>query len=126
MDEEVSTIGIYGMGGAGKTTMLKHIYNELQRIANISPHVYWVTVSRDFSIHTLQKKIAKCINLSLSIEEEELHIAVKLSLELKKKQRWILILDDLWNSFELYKVGIPVSLKECKLIITTRSETVCR
>ncbi|KAJ6857968.1 hypothetical protein NC652_040485 [Populus alba x Populus x berolinensis] len=126
MDDEVSTIGIYGMGGAGKTTILKHIYNELLQSPDSSHHVYWVTVSRDFSIHTLQKKIAKCINLSLSTEEEELHIAAELSLELKKKQRWILILDDLWNSFEPDKVGIPDSLKGCKLIITTRSEAVCR
>ena len=126
MDDEVSTIGIYGMGGAGKTTMLKHIYNELLRSRNISHDVYWVTVSRDFSIHTLQKKIAKRINLSLSTEKEELHVAAELSLELEKKQRWILILDDLWNSFELHKVGIPVSLKGCKLIITTRSEAIYR
>ncbi|KAJ6857967.1 disease resistance protein [Populus alba x Populus x berolinensis] len=126
MDDEVSTIGIYGMGGAGKTTMLKHVYNELQRIAYISHYVFWVTVPRDFSIHTLLKKIAKHINLSLSNEEEELHIAAKLSLELKKRRRWILILDDLWNSFDLHKVGIPVSLKGCKLIITTRSEAICQ
>jgi len=126
MDDEVSTIGIYGMGGAGKTTMLKHIYNKLRRIADISHHAYWVTVSQDFSIHTLQKKIAKRIKLSLSNEEEELHIAAELSLELMKKQKWILILDDLWHSFELHEVGIPVPLKGCKLIITTRSKEVCR
>ncbi|XP_073263058.1 uncharacterized protein [Populus alba] len=125
MDDKVSTIGIYGMGGAGKTTMLKHIYNKLLQSADISHHVYWVTVSRDFSIHTLQKKIAKCMKLSLSNEEEELHIAAELSLELEKKQRWILILDDLWDSFELHEVRISVPLKGCKLIMTTRSKEVC-
>ncbi|XP_010999667.1 PREDICTED: probable disease resistance protein At1g61300, partial [Populus euphratica] len=125
MDDEVSTIGIYGMGGAGKTTMLKHVYNELQQIADIFPHVYWVTVSQDFSIQKLQKKIAKRIKLSLSNEEEELLIAAELSLELMKKSKWILILDDLWNSFELQEVGIPVPLKGCKLIMTTRSKEVC-
>ncbi|KAG5223865.1 disease resistance protein [Salix suchowensis] len=128
-DDEGSTIGIYGMGGAGKTTMLKHIYNQLLQSPDISHHVYWVTVSRDFSIHKLQNKIAKRIELSFSNEEEELeHRATELSQELMKKQRWILILDDLWQSFDLHKVGIPAPapLKGCKLLITTRSETVCR
>uniref|UniRef100_A0A6N2KAG6 Uncharacterized protein n=1 Tax=Salix viminalis TaxID=40686 RepID=A0A6N2KAG6_SALVM len=126
-DDEVSTIGIYGMGGAGKTTMLKHINNELLQSPDISRHVYWVTVSQDFSIHKLQSKIAERIELSFSKENEELgHKAAELSQELMKKQRWILILDDLWNSFELHEVGIPVPLKGCKLLITTRSEAVCR
>ncbi|KAG5223842.1 disease resistance protein [Salix suchowensis] len=126
-DDEVSTIGIYGMGGAGKTTMLKHINNELLQSPNISRHVYWVTVSQDFSIHKLQNKIAERIELSFSNEEEELgHRAAKLSQKLMKKQRWILILDDLWKFFELHEVGIPVPLKGCKLLITTRSEEVCQ
>jgi len=29
MDDEVSTIDIYRMGGVGKTTMLQHIRNEV-------------------------------------------------------------------------------------------------
>ncbi|KAL9344240.1 hypothetical protein Peur_061915 [Populus x canadensis] len=125
MDNKVSTIGIYGMGGVGKTAMLKHIYNELLQRPDISQHVYWVIVSRDFSIKRLQHSIARRIGLQHFNEKEELHRAVKLSKELMKKQKWILILDDLWNSFELYEVGIPVPLKGCKLIITTRSEKVC-
>uniref|UniRef100_A0A6N2M3K1 TIR domain-containing protein n=1 Tax=Salix viminalis TaxID=40686 RepID=A0A6N2M3K1_SALVM len=77
-------------------------------------------------IHKLQNKIADNIKLSFSNEEELGHRAAELSQELMKKQRWILILDDLWNSFELHEVGIPVPLKGCKLLVTTRSEAVCR
>uniref|UniRef100_A0A6N2KAL1 Uncharacterized protein n=1 Tax=Salix viminalis TaxID=40686 RepID=A0A6N2KAL1_SALVM len=107
--------------------MVKHINNELLQSPDIFHHVYWVTVSRDISVPKLQNKIAKRIQLSFSNEEEELeHRATELSQELMKKQRWILILDDLWKSFDLHKVGIPAPLKGCKLLITTRSETVCR
>jgi disease resistance protein RPS2 len=125
VDDEVSTIGIYGMGGAGKTTILKHIYNELLQKLDICDHVWWVTVSQDFSNNRLQNLIAKRLDLDLSSEDDELHRAAKLSEELRKEQKWILILDDLWNNFELHKVGIPEKLKGCKLIMTTRSETVC-
>jgi disease resistance protein RPS2 len=126
MDGKFSTIGIYGMGGVGKTAMIQHIYNKLLKRRDISHRVYWVTVSRDFSINRLQNLIAKRLDLDFSSEDDDLHRAVKLSKELVKKQKWILFLDDLWNSFELHVVGIPVNLKGCKLIITTRSEEVCK
>ncbi|KAI5557744.1 hypothetical protein BDE02_18G124100 [Populus trichocarpa] len=126
MDDEVSTIGIYGMGGVGKTTMMKHIHNKLLERLGISHCVYWVTVSRDFSIERLQNLIAKCLGFDLSSEDNDLRRAVKLWKELRKKQKWILILDDLWNTFELHEVGIPDPVKGCKLIMTTRSERVCQ
>jgi len=128
MDDEVSTIGIYGMGGVGKTTMMKHIHNKLLERRRISHCVYWVTVSQDFSIKRLQNLIAKCLDLDLSSEDDDLRRAVKLSKEVRKKQKWILILDDLWNTFELHEVGIPepVDLKGCKLIMTSRSTRVCQ
>jgi disease resistance protein RPS2 len=126
MDDKFSTIGIYGMGGVGKTTMLQHIHNELLERRDISHYVYWVTVSRDFSINRLQNLVATCLDLDLSREDDNLRRAVKLSKELVKKQKWILILDDLWNSFELHVVGIPVNLEGCKLIMTTRSEKICK
>jgi disease resistance protein RPS2 len=38
-----------------------------------------------------------------------------------KKQKWVLVLDDLWMAFEPQKLGIPIQAKGCKLILTTQS-----
>jgi disease resistance protein RPS2 len=57
----------------------------------------------------LQNSIARRIGLDLSNEGEELYRASDLSKELMKKQKWVLILDDLWKAFELHKVGVPPS-----------------
>ncbi|PNS94248.2 hypothetical protein POPTR_018G145578v4 [Populus trichocarpa] len=125
-DEASSSIGIYGMGGAGKTTLLTHIYNQLLQEPGTFPRVHWITVSQDFSVCKLQNLIAKDIYLDLSNEDNERKRAAKLSKALIKKQRWVLILDDLWDCFDYNKVGIPIRVKGCKLILTTRSFGVCQ
>ncbi|KAI5554474.1 hypothetical protein BDE02_19G015900 [Populus trichocarpa] len=123
MRNEVSSIGIYGMGGVGKTTLVTHIYNQL--LERPETPVYWITVSQDTSINRLQKSLARRIGLDLSSEDEELHRAAALKEELKKKQKWVLILDDLWKAFNLQKLGVSDQVEGCKLIVTTRSEKVC-
>nr|ABF81425.1 NBS-LRR type disease resistance protein [Populus trichocarpa] len=126
-DIEASTsIGIYGMGGVGKTTLLTHIYNQLLQEPGTFPHVHWITVSQDFSVSKLQNLIAEDIHLDLSNEDNERKRAAKLSKALIEKQRWVLILDDLWDCFDYNKVGIPIRVKGCKLILTTRSFGVCQ
>jgi len=124
MRNEVSSIGIYGMGGVGKTTLVTHIYNQL--LERRDTHVYWITVSQDTSINRLQTSLARRIGLDLSSEDEELHRAVALKKELKKKQKWVLILDDLWKAFDPQKLGVPDQVEGCKLILTTRSEKICQ
>jgi len=128
MNDEVSIIGIYGMAGVGKTTMLRCIHYELLQIPEISQHVCWVTMPQDFTvfIKTLQNLIAKWLDLDLSSKDDDLSRAKELTKELTKKKKWILILDNLWNSFVPQDVGIPISLKGCKLIIITQSKMVCQ
>jgi hypothetical protein len=53
IDNEVPTIGIYGMGGVGKITILQHIHNELPQKLDICDNVWWVTIFQDFSINRL-------------------------------------------------------------------------
>lgn len=122
MIDEVSILGIYGMGGVGKTALVMNIHNHLLlRRGN----VYWVSVSQDLNIYKLQSRIAKTIGFDLSNEDDEKKRAAKLSKALSKRAEFVLILDDLWIHFPLEKVGIPVGVNRCKLILTTRSLDVC-
>ncbi|KAL7153172.1 hypothetical protein ABFS83_04G147900 [Erythranthe nasuta] len=125
VNDKVSSIGIYGMGGVGKTTLTKHIHYRL--IEETQECVFWVTVSRKFTVTMLQDKIAHVIKLDLSDECNEDKRAARLhGALLSLNEKFVLILDDLWEGVSLEKVGDPLRVDGCQLIITTRSLNVCR
>ncbi|GMN64904.1 hypothetical protein TIFTF001_033973 [Ficus carica] len=124
MDDEISIIGIHGMGGVGKTTLAIHVHNQLQKHPGIS--VFWITVSQSFSIRKLQNDVASKVHLDLSNEDDERIRASVLASALERKRNLVFILDDVWQDFPPNEVGIPVGVNGCKLILTTRLLDVCR
>jgi len=39
--------------------------------------------------------------------------------------KWVLLLDGMSETFGIQKLGVPVQVKGCKLILTNRSEQIC-
>nr|GMC55530.1 probable disease resistance protein At1g12290 isoform X2 [Ipomoea batatas] len=122
-DENVRIIGVYGMGGVGKTTLAKHIYNQMLKNES-HVNVYWVTVSQDFNIRKLQDDIIRTVGVTISEENEEQRAAILRNHLVEKNA--VLVLDDVWDNIRLEKLGVPLRVKGCKLILTTRSLDVCR
>ena len=105
---------------------MTHIRNKLIENPNTFDNVFWITVSQNFSIHKLQNGIAAIVHLDLSNVDDEKKRAAKLAQAVMRRQQSVLILDDVWNHFVLEKVGIPVRVNGCKLILTTRLLHVCQ
>nr|GMC55550.1 probable disease resistance protein At1g12290 isoform X2 [Ipomoea batatas] len=124
-DENVRSIGVYGMGGVGKTTLVKHIHNQILR-NDPRANVYWVTVSHDFNLRKLQDNIAKSAGIDLSDDQNEVQRAAILLNHFVEKNNVVLILDDVWDNISLENLGVPPRAKGCKLILTTRLRDVCR
>ncbi|XP_028803271.1 disease resistance protein At4g27190-like [Neltuma alba] len=126
MDNKKSAIGIWGIGGSGKTALAAHIHNKLiLEEATSDINVIWVTVSQNSILH-LQKVIAKSIKLDISDEFEVKRIAGKLFQAFKEMNKCVIILDDVWDHFFLKDIGFPMSDNRIKLILTTRIREVCQ
>ncbi|KAL9460076.1 hypothetical protein AB3S75_003301 [Citrus x aurantiifolia] len=128
MGDKAPKIGVWGMGGIGKTTIMKVIYNKLQKESNKFNVVIWVTVSQPLDLNKLQNDIAIELNQNLPANENTERRARMLLRMLEAKKRFVLILDDMWEAFGLEEIGIPEPSEEngCKLVVTTRSVGICR
>ncbi|KAJ0045639.1 hypothetical protein Pint_04463 [Pistacia integerrima] len=126
--DKVCKIGVCGMGGVGKTTIMKHIHNQLLKERNKFDKVIWATVSEEYAVVKLQQDIATALGEDLLKHNDITMRAAVLQEMLKGKKRYVLILDDVWKEISLEEVGIPepAVMDGCKLVLTTRSMEVVR
>ncbi|THF98242.1 hypothetical protein TEA_014494 [Camellia sinensis var. sinensis] len=96
-DDRFHVIGICGIGGVGKTTMVKQV-----------------------------AKRATEENL-FDEGETERGRANRLNQGLRRPKKFLVILEDVWNILELNGIGIPFGdgHKNCKILLTSRFDYVC-
>ncbi|XVF78190.1 hypothetical protein PTKIN_Ptkin14bG0110000 [Pterospermum kingtungense] len=126
MDDGIQKIGVWGMGGVGKTTIMKLINNQLLNEKEKFNIVIWVTVSKEKNISGIQNIIAQAMNEKLHEVVDETIRAGRIHELLARKGKFVLILDDLWDKLSLEEVGIPEPSNGSKLLVTTRLFDVCR
>ncbi|RWR88334.1 putative disease resistance protein [Cinnamomum micranthum f. kanehirae] len=118
-DKHTSVISVYGMGGIGKTTLMKAINNKL-KAAREFDYVIWVTLSKQLNLEKIQKEIMSRRRLKFDENDSYQDRSSQLR-EWLTNQRYMLIVDDLWNSFNLSEIGIPTDKENgSKIAITTR------
>ncbi|RVW72781.1 putative disease resistance protein [Vitis vinifera] len=128
-DEELGIIGLYGMGGAGKTTLMTKVNNQFIRASKIFEIAIWVVVSRPASVEKVQEVIRNKLDIPedrwRNRTEDEKAVAI---FNVLKAKRLVMLLDDVWERLDLQKVGVPSpnSQNKSKVILTTRSLDVCR
>lgn len=125
-------IKLFGMGGVGKTTLMKQINNEMSGGTDFEL-VIWVTVSTTYAdIKDIQSQICHRLNLQCSDREEDTVRAEKISEYLKEcvDGSCLFIFDDVWRELDLKAIGIPdgnygnEEMKCCKIVLTTRDRNV--
>ncbi|KAL5848625.1 hypothetical protein ACOSQ4_006638 [Xanthoceras sorbifolium] len=120
---DVGVVGVYGMGGSGKTTLMKEVTRQAVTYKLFNA-VIFVQVSPTPDMSRIQGLIADQMGLRF-VEETLVARANKLHARLRKERKVLLILDDIWGSLDLEQMGLPVgNHKGCKLLLTSRSRDV--
>ncbi|KAH9666811.1 putative disease resistance protein [Citrus sinensis] len=139
-EESVRIVGLYGMGGVGKTTLLTHIHNNFLQSPTFNC-VIWVLVSKDLRLENIQETIGdlRLENIQETIGEQigllndtwknkRIEQKAQDIFRILKEKKFLLLLDDLWQRVDLTKVGVPLPGPQnnaSKVVFTTRSEEVC-
>ncbi|XP_062006462.1 probable disease resistance protein At4g27220 [Rosa rugosa] len=120
-DDEATTIGVYGMGGVGKTTMAKYV-GALAQERRLFDKVIMAVVSQNPDFMKIQQTFAEQLGLKLE-EKTEIVRARKLEEKIMGETRILIILDDIWKRIDFSDIGIP---SHSKVLLTTRKLDVCR
>ena len=120
-DPKINRIGVYGMGGVGKTMLAKEVVKQAQKDQLFDKYLFLV-VSKDPVLKNIQREMAEQLDLKLEVESESVR-GDQLCKRLKQEKKTLIIIDDIWKPLKLEDLGISFGdhQKGCKLLLTSRS-----
>jgi len=121
-------IGLYEIGGVGKTAFMKRINEELCCANHGFDVVIWMVVSKQVNQDRIQDVIRKMLDIEdnswkgWSWDERIHHLCEGLNMK-----KFVLLIDDLWWRLDLSKIGVPRPSPNngSKFVFTTWWNQVC-
>ncbi|KAI9071653.1 hypothetical protein K1719_046390 [Acacia pycnantha] len=118
-DDEYSKIGLCGMGGCGKTSLLREVHKELQ-----DSKLYktaFANVSKPPNYQAIQDTIANRMSLVFETQKNVHDRAARLSMSFEEDKKYVIFLDDVWEVLDFKAIRIPVG-ENCKVLLSTRQQ----
>ncbi|KAF8390905.1 hypothetical protein HHK36_023204 [Tetracentron sinense] len=130
-ESRLGVVSVAGMGGLGKTTLVKKAYDD-QRVKGHFQHHVWITVSESFQIEKILRDTIRQLFQEIkqpvpaevdTMNDVDLRVRVK---EFLQQKRYVIVLDDIWRShaWEAVKHALPDSKCGSRVMVTTRSASV--
>ncbi|KAF5443177.1 hypothetical protein F2P56_035759 [Juglans regia] len=120
-DANINKIGVWGMPGVGKSTLMK----EIERRAKEEKLFYGVVlaaVTKSPELSRIRGEITVMLNRALHHQQTEIRRANLQQESSTKDTKLLVILDDIWKQLELEDIGIPS--EGCKVVLTSRNRDV--
>ncbi|KAH7851981.1 hypothetical protein Vadar_019107 [Vaccinium darrowii] len=130
MDEDprLKVLSIAGMGGLGKTTLTKKVYDNDAVKRHFQNHA-WITVSESFKVEELLKDMIRQLfkevrqPLPSAVDNMDRNSLKKVINDFLLQKRYVLILDDVWTTpaWDFFKIIFPECNCGSRIILTTRN-----
>ncbi|KAL3497678.1 hypothetical protein ACH5RR_040410 [Cinchona calisaya] len=127
-NSEFKVISVVGMGGLGKTTLVKKVHED----ADVRRHFQiraWVTVSQTFNFEELLKSLIRKLHSEIKKPVPESIESVNSTSELKEfikdflqQGRYVIVFDDVWDVefWNSIKFAMPDNSNGSRVLLTTR------
>ncbi|XP_030959628.1 uncharacterized protein LOC115981550 isoform X4 [Quercus lobata] len=117
----INMIGVWGMPGAGKTTLVREVVWQAKN-EKLFDKVAMATVTQSPDLRQIQGEIADMLDLKFDDVETVPGRATRLRERVERNKKVLVILDDIWNKLDLEAIGIPCN--GCKILLTSRDRDI--
>ncbi|KAG5552320.1 hypothetical protein RHGRI_010412 [Rhododendron griersonianum] len=125
-DPSVNVIGVHGLGGVGKTTLVEEVGKKMRHDGTFK-QVPLAVVPKDLNVKEIQSKLADRLDIEFDAKSDEKGRATKLWNKFINGEKYLVILDDIWEEVDITAIGIPLrkgSTTGCKVLLTSRNENL--
>ncbi|CDP19368.1 unnamed protein product [Coffea canephora] len=124
---QLKVVSVVGMGGLGKTTLVKKVYDDVAVKKQFQSHA-WITVSQNFQFRDIIKNLIQQLYDEIRlpvprrVESMDDKMLIEFVRDFLQKRRYILVLDDVWSiaAWEAIKCVLPDCDITGRVVLTTR------
>ncbi|XP_058204023.1 disease resistance protein RPM1-like [Rhododendron vialii] len=127
-DPRLKVLSVAGMGGLGKTTLTKKVYDDVAVKRHFQNHV-WITVSESFKVEELLKDMIQVLfekvrePLPRGVDNMDVNSLKGIINAFLQQKRYVLVMDDVWSiyAWQVLRIVLPECNCGSRVILTTRN-----
>ncbi|KAH6796397.1 hypothetical protein C2S51_037383 [Perilla frutescens var. frutescens] len=120
-------VSVWGMGGIGKTTIARKVYNQMMQTGNRCFDSFaWVCITQQCQIRTVLEDVLgqlRGVGIPASLRDSQL---IEELCTIQRGKRCLIVIDDLWETshWDAFKHAFLVRDLKSKILVTTRKQKV--